>query len=153
MSDEYISTHTSQEENDDWLEALGYVLDTIMKDVQQRIAFRTQLFIRNELNGYKLRDEELLVFARARGGMLVSSCGNFLVHIPGGNKVVDAEMMKSLHRSNSEDYALQTKFKYVQGGGGWYPTVHKALWLLCVLYQNIPVYYHHLWLILLDGCF
>ena len=39
----------------------------VLEDTQQRLAFRAQTFIRQEIEGFKPRDEEILLFSRGRG--------------------------------------------------------------------------------------
>ena len=48
-------------------EALGFVLDSVIQDVQGRLVFRAEAFIKSELN-FIPRDNEIIVFARISPG-------------------------------------------------------------------------------------
>ena len=124
-----------EEIHDDWKFAFEFVLDTIVKDIQQRLTFRSQVYISREIRDFKLRDEEVLVFARARG-----------VKIPGADKVIDKKTIQ-LERQNSFDEGIGSVngsngsigSPVIYGGGEWFPTVSKTLWLLRCLSPALPV--------------
>ncbi|TPX32254.1 hypothetical protein SmJEL517_g04569 [Synchytrium microbalum] len=66
----YERRMTKQQEQEAEDDGLGFVTASVrlvLEDTQSRLAFRAQTFIKQDIQGFKPREDEILLFARGRG--------------------------------------------------------------------------------------
>ncbi|KAL2918197.1 Golgi transport complex subunit 3 [Polyrhizophydium stewartii] len=137
-----------------------FIVQKILEDSQQRLAFRAEAFVRQELQNFRPREEELLVLARGRG-LPQPAAINFSVGVApvlsdslesvsgphkGGDSVVPSPLTTTLSANleaalDENASELQGAFvigKLAYGGGEWYPTLQRALYVLGRLYGSVP---------------
>ncbi|KAI8837557.1 Sec34-like family-domain-containing protein [Chytridium lagenaria] len=108
-------------------------VEKILQDAQERLAFRSQGFIRSEIEGFKPTDRELEVFARSE-------------KLPQPNVLAQPNMVPDMASSQasaaflaeteegasteSDPFSQHLAFgKIVYGSGEWYPTLQKTLYI------------------------
>ncbi|KAJ3129149.1 Golgi transport complex subunit 3 [Nowakowskiella sp. JEL0407] len=147
--DEYFPDETEFKEE---LTPVRFVMKRVLEDAQSRLVFRAQSFIRNEIRGFRPREQELLVLARGRGlpqPMPLSSVVGVapilepevtaVVESKDESKLVDgAEEKTDDENSNKQELSEIISGKLVYGGGEWYPTLQRTLYILGKLYKCVP---------------
>ncbi|KAI9203906.1 Sec34-like family-domain-containing protein [Polychytrium aggregatum] len=158
---------------EDQLAAIRLIAMKILQDAQQRLAFRAQAFIKSEIEGFKPRDQELLILARG-GGLpdphIINSSvsvaamlgphnhqpSSSLNDVPAVLQVTDvseavsesnfqtasaSETTPAVPRINTsmrKNSATNSFGALVYGGGEWYPTLQKTLYILSKLWHCVP---------------
>ena len=145
---------------DDATSAVKFLVRKTLQDAQNRLVFRVQEYIRTEIQGFKPRIEDIELLARGRGLPKPVKMSSSL----GLNRVID-DIYDSKHDIQMQDpqdllqedqedefqdehSVLETSThqpkKYVAGklaygGGEWYPTLQRTMYILCKLYGNVPM--------------
>ncbi|KND05201.1 uncharacterized protein SPPG_08883 [Spizellomyces punctatus DAOM BR117] len=132
------------------------VVKFILEDAQQRLVFRSQTYIREEIEGFTPRDEELAILARGRGlpqptaiqaaysvapvlsPTKPSSPAVLEVDPPSDEDDVGGEYDESARLQEEQEPSASAIGKLVFGGGEWYPTMHRTLYILGKLYRCVP---------------
>ncbi|KAJ3010421.1 Golgi transport complex subunit 3 [Thoreauomyces humboldtii] len=161
------NTWSENEDEDEKPKPIEAVVGQILQDAQQRLVFRSMTYVREEIEGFTPREEELSILARGRGlpqpTAIQSSYSvapvlanadpaqpavleitdqsdedDELVSDPGeeGAEAGDSAVVRS-----PDTYAEPSASaigKLVFGGGEWYPTMHRTLYILGKLYQSVP---------------
>lgn len=134
------------------------LIQPALQDAQTRLVFLAQAILRDEIERFKPRPEDLDYPAKNK--QISSSAENNTAPVVSGRKsslieskipIVENEDTDSPAEKESQwDFTSQAMFE------GWYPTLKKAIWLLSRIYRlvnaSIPcIYKHTLPLILLTG--
>lgn len=117
------------------------LVQPILEDVQTRLVFRAQSILRDEIERYKPRPEDIDYPARNRRvplsgtknqtqGKKQSEPSTPLPKIP---TVVDEELDSPAEKDARWDLDTRSMFE------GWYPTLRKAVWLLSRIYRLVNV--------------
>lgn len=119
------------------------VVDRVLMDAQSRLSFRAQQYIKEEIEGFKPRDRELEVFARteklplpnstAVSNMVPDLATAGLVTAP----VITSPLVPSPTAPTQDDDRVVT-YGIVYGGGEWFPTLQKCLYILGKMYRALP---------------
>lgn len=121
------------------------LIQPALEDAQTRLVFQVQTILRNEIERYRPKPEDL-DYPRRNRQQLNSSTGaplsgrkmseSILPKIP---KVVDEDTDSPNEKDTLWDIDTQAMFQ------GWYPTLRKAIWLLSRIYRLVNVcYYSHM---------
>nr|KAJ3422367.1 Golgi transport complex subunit 3 [Polyrhizophydium stewartii] len=127
-----------------------FIVQKILEDSQQRLAFRAEAFVRQELQNFRPREEELLPaainFSVGVAPVLSDSLESVSGPHKGGDSVVPSPLTTTLSANleaalDENASELQGAFvigKLAYGGGEWYPTLQRALYVLGRLYGSVP---------------
>lgn len=120
------------------------LIQPALEDVQTRLVFRAQAFLRDEIERYKPRPEDSDIHSRNRQTSLSVSNGQI-----SGKKVIPTDAVMNLSESTktaedgSTDSLLEQDAKWdydaQAASSGWYPTLRKAIWLLSRIYRLVNV--------------
>lgn len=118
------------------------LIQPALEDVQTRLVFRSQAFLRDEIERYKPRPDDLDYPARNRGASISVTESQI-----SSKKMVPADAVVSLSKptkqedgSDSLDQDSKWDFDESQAVlSGWYPTLRKAIWLLSRIYRLVNV--------------
>ena len=117
------------------------LIQPALEDAQTRLVFRAQAFLRDEIERYKPRPEDLQYPIRNQE-VLVPSTDRQI----SGKKVLSADMLVNVNAAQSTkadhgpDSALEQDAKWdLELQAGWYPTLRKAVWLLSRIYRLVNV--------------
>lgn len=118
------------------------LIQPALQDVQTRLVFRAQAFLRDEIERYKPRPEDIDYPMRSKQVSLTTVTDTQI----SGRKDTSAETMIDMTKTAKEgdetgaqeqdgkwDFETQTALK------GWYPTLRKAIWLLSRIYRLVNV--------------
>lgn len=119
------------------------LIHAALEDAQTRLVFRTQAILRDEIEKYKPKKEELDYPARNRrvslsgtksskaptSGRKASSTAEATTPIPKTPTIVEED------DSPSGRWNFETEATF----DGWYPTLRKAIWLLSRIYRLVNV--------------
>lgn len=123
------------------------LIQPALEDAQTRLVFRAQAILRDEIEKYKPRPEDLDYPARNRK-VLLSGSENYKSHtvshrktsfaesttpVPKTPMVVDEDIDSPQEKDSRWDFDSRAVFE------GWYPTLRKALWLLSRIYRLVNV--------------
>ncbi|PGH35512.1 hypothetical protein GX50_01614 [[Emmonsia] crescens] len=121
------------------------LIQPALEDAQTRLVFRAQAILRDEIEKYKPRPEDLDYPARNRK-VLLSGSENYKSHtvshrktsfaesttpVPKTPMVVDEDIDSPQEKDSRWDFDSRAVFE------GWYPTLRKALWLLSRIYRLV----------------
>lgn len=116
------------------------LIQPALQDVQTRLVFRAQAVLRDEIERYKPRPEDIDYPMHSRQVSLTVTDGQI-----SGKKDTTADTMIDMTKPTTEgeenapekdgkwDFETQTALK------GWYPTLRKAIWLLSRIYRLVNV--------------
>ncbi|KAL2014256.1 hypothetical protein VTN00DRAFT_1781 [Thermoascus crustaceus] len=115
------------------------LIQPALEDAQTRLVFRAQAILRDEIERYKPRPEDIDYPARNRRGTQIQLSGR---------KVTSTTPTTPLPKTPTvvdEDYDSQTEreadvrwdFDAQAAAEGWYPTLQKAVWLLSRIYRLV----------------
>jgi len=107
------------------------VINNILKDAQQRLAFRAQSFIKQDIEGFKISDKDLIGFLRISESVRKANLQKEKDNL---KKTISDAQINNMTKNNNEDNDLG---KVVYGGGEWYPTLQRTLYILTKLYHVI----------------
>ena len=115
------------------------LIQPALEDAQTRLVFRAQAFLRDEIERYKPRPEDLNYPLRERGLHASTSEGQI-----SGKKILSADMLVGLPQSGKSKDATDSAFEQdakwdIEIQAGWYPTLRKAIWLLSRIYRLVNV--------------
>ncbi|KAJ3190367.1 Golgi transport complex subunit 3 [Gaertneriomyces sp. JEL0708] len=155
VSDPSVNAEASME-TDGKLRAIEPVVHQILEDAQQRLVFRGQSYIREEIEGFTPREEELSILVRGRGlpGPVAIRgewdarpvLGGSSIEVDEAADLVDPAVGASSD-ATTESYEVPpllsepsaiTINTLIFGGGEWYPTVPRTLYLLNKLSHALP---------------
>lgn len=124
------------------------LIQPALEDAQTRLVFRTQAILRDEIEYYKSRPEDIDYPARNRRVSLSGTKGRTApvtsgrkgsiaeptTPVPKTPMVVDEDVDSPDAKDARWDFDTQAAFE------GWYPTLRKAIWLLSRIYRlvNVP---------------
>lgn len=113
------------------------LIQPALEDAQTRLVFRAQAFLRDEIERYKPRPEDLDYPVRVRGASVSATDGQI-----SGKKVLSADMLVGLPQStkteDNTDSAFEQDAKWdLEMQAGCYPTLRKAIWLLSRIYRLV----------------
>ncbi|KAL4810541.1 Sec34-like family-domain-containing protein [Aspergillus unguis] len=134
-----------QEEETEYMDAnqldFSALIQPALEDVQTRLVFRAQAFLRDEIERFKARPEDLVYPARNKQLSISVSEGQI-----SGRKVphADAYVNPPKPAKSAEDGAetpLEQDSKWDLEShntpAAWYPTLRKAVWLLSRIYRLV----------------
>ncbi|PYH93280.1 Sec34-domain-containing protein [Aspergillus ellipticus CBS 707.79] len=117
------------------------LIQPALEDVQTRLVFRAQAFLRDEIERYKPRPEDLDYPARNNQVSISVTEGQItgrkiaatdaLANLPKPTKPSEDSTDPSLEQDSKWDLDSQTALN------GWYPTLRKAIWLLSRIYRLV----------------
>ena len=119
------------------------LIQPALEDAQTRLVFRAQAILRDEIERYKPRPEDIDYPARNR-----RATASALQNQISGRKVTSTEPATPLPKTPTvvdEDSDSQTErdvrwdFDSQAAAEGWYPTLRKAVWLLSRIYRLVNV--------------
>lgn len=118
------------------------LIQPALEDVQTRLVFRSQAFLRDEIERYKPRPSDLDYPARNRQASISVTEGQI-----SGKKIVPADAAVNISKptknaggTDSLDQDSKWDFDESQAAlSGWYPTLRKAIWLLSRIYRLVNV--------------
>ncbi|KAH8426991.1 Golgi transport complex subunit COG3 [Aspergillus melleus] len=117
------------------------LIQPALEDVQTRLVFRAQAFLRDEIERYKPRPEDLDYPARNRPVSITVTEGQI-----SGRKVAPADALVNLSAPGKQaedgtdappDQDSKWDFESQTALSGWYPTLRKAIWLLSRIYRLV----------------
>ncbi|KAH1500984.1 hypothetical protein KXX52_008767 [Aspergillus fumigatus] len=117
------------------------LIQPALEDVQTRLVFRAQAFLRDEIERFKPRPEDLDYPARNKGVSITVTENQI-----SGKKVAPANTLahlaKTTRQSDSDPNAISEQdskwdFEVQAALSGWYPTLRKAIWLLSRIYRLV----------------
>lgn len=118
------------------------LIQSALEDAQTRLVFRTQAILRDEIEHYKPKPEDLDYPARNRKVSLSGTKTNG--QVTSGRKGSGPDLSTPLPRdplivdegdSPSARFGFDTEAAFQ----GWYPTLRKAIWLLSRIYRLVNV--------------
>lgn len=120
------------------------LIQPALEDTQTRVVFRTQAILRDEIERYKPRPEDLDYPNRNRRASQTETNNNVTAATSGRKRsfaepfpktpvVVDDDTGTSADKGARWDFDSQAIFE------GWYPTLRKAIWLLSRIYRLVNV--------------
>jgi conserved oligomeric Golgi complex subunit 3 len=116
------------------------LIQPALEDAQTRLVFRTQAILRDEIERYKPRPEDIDYPARNRRVLTSSNqISGRKAHssteaaLPQTPKIVDEDVDSPTERDAMWDFDSQSALD------GWYPTLRKAIWLLSRIYRLVNV--------------
>jgi predicted AAA+ superfamily ATPase len=139
------------------VEAVQFIVESILHDAQSRLSFRAQEYIQSEIRQFKPREKELMVLARGPDlpqPTIVTSTTNVTDFLNEPSPILprrkssvimsplaEAAFIKPINSedlkpTNSEDLTS------VFGGGEWYPTLQRTVTLLAKIHSSLPVSSH-----------
>ncbi|OAX84250.1 hypothetical protein ACJ72_01390 [Emergomyces africanus] len=121
------------------------LIQPALEDAQTRLVFRAQAILRDEIEKYKPRPEDLDYPARNRKVLVPESDDNkpssasnrrtsfaeASTPIPKTPVVVDEDIDSPQEKDSRWDFDSRSAFE------GWYPTLRKAVWLLSRIYRLV----------------
>ncbi|PGH11319.1 hypothetical protein AJ79_04935 [Helicocarpus griseus UAMH5409] len=115
------------------------LIQPALEDAQTRLVFRAQAILRDDIEKYKPRPEDLDYPARNRKVILPGSNGKDrrqsfaepTTPVPKMPMVVDKDPDSPQDRDSRWDFDSRSVFE------GWYPTLRKAVWLLSRIYRLV----------------
>ena len=118
------------------------LIQSALEDAQTRLVFRTQAILRDDIENYKPKPEELDYPARNKRFVLSSTKVNG--PIISGRKRSVPELSSPLPNDpviveESDSPTGRYGFEIEAAFQGWYPTLRKALWLLSRIYRLVNV--------------
>ncbi|KAL4897046.1 Sec34-domain-containing protein [Aspergillus ambiguus] len=116
------------------------LIQPALEDVQTRLVFRAQAFLRDEIERYKPRAEDLDYPARNKQGLISVSEGQI-----SGRKIAPADALVNISKPTKQgedgadpsDQDSKWDFESQAAFSGWYPTLRKAIWLLSRIYRLV----------------
>ncbi|OJJ51608.1 hypothetical protein ASPZODRAFT_127716 [Penicilliopsis zonata CBS 506.65] len=132
----YFSDPDEDTENTDVTNLdFSILIQPALEDVQTRLVFRAQAFLRDEIERYKPRPGDLDYPALSRQISLSVTNGK-----TSGRKASAVDNLRNTPRDADDDSADQdTKWDFnpKDTPNGWYPTLRKAIWLLSRIYRLV----------------
>ena len=119
------------------------MIQPALEDVQTRLVFRAQAFLRDEIERYKPKPEDIDIQSRHRQTSVSVSNGQI-----SGKKIIPADAVMNLTEStktaeDDTESPLEQDAKWDYDGqtdiSNWYPTLRKAIWLLSRIYRLVNV--------------
>ncbi|RAL15468.1 Golgi transport complex subunit COG3 [Aspergillus homomorphus CBS 101889] len=114
------------------------LIQPALEDVQTRLVFRAQAFLRDEIERYKPRPEDLDYPARNRQFSISVTEGQI-----SGRKVASEPLAKipkptkQAEEGTEADADAKWDLETPNASSGWYPTLRKAIWLLSRIYRLV----------------
>lgn len=107
----------------------GHLIQTTIQDTQNRIVFRAQTVIRDEIEGFVPKPQDLDYPAKNQSEKRALKTGEIPgTPLPGAPTVID-------HDDNPSGNGFDTEAVFK----GWYPTLRKCIWLLSRIYRLVNV--------------
>jgi len=128
-----INTISHRKKEDYELKLSFLVINNILKDAQQRLAFRAQSFIKQDIEGFKISDKDLIGFLRISESVRKSHIQQ-QQQSSNIKKMTSEVQISNMAKHNNEEYDMG---KVIYGGGEWYPTLQRTLYILTKLYHVI----------------
>jgi hypothetical protein len=120
------------------------LIQPALEDAQTRLVFRVQAILRDEIERFKPKPEDIDYPARNRRASLSSASSPLSGRkvsqpttestLPKTPKVVDEDTDSPAERDAWWDFDSQAAFQ------AWYPTLRKAIWLLSRIYRLVNVW-------------
>ncbi|KAI9738318.1 MAG: Golgi transport complex subunit 3 [Cirrosporium novae-zelandiae] len=131
----YMDEEDEEEQaNDDQLD-FSSLIHPALEDAQTRLVFRTQAILRDEIEYYKPKPEDIDYPARIRKVPLSGKKDGSRVANGSGiqktSTLVEREGDLADEKDFSFDFGTEAAFE------GWYPTLRKAIWLLSRIYRLV----------------
>ncbi|KAJ5727542.1 hypothetical protein N7493_005362 [Penicillium malachiteum] len=113
------------------------LIQPALQDVQTRLVFRAQAVLRDEIERYKPKPEDIDYPMRSRHVSLTVTDGQI-----SGKKDTTADTMIDMTKPTEGDETAPEKdgkwdFETQTALKGWYPTLRKAIWLLSRIYRLV----------------
>ena len=118
------------------------LIQPALEDAQTRLVFRTQAILRDEIENFKPKPEDLDYPARNRKVSLSGTKANG--QVTSGRKGFITELPTPLPRDpvivdEGDSPSVRFGFDTEAAFQGWYPTLRKAIWLLSRIYRLVNV--------------
>ena len=121
------------------------LIQPALEDAQTRLVFRTQAILRDDIENYRAKPEDLDYPARNRQVSLSSMKSN--IPATSGRRVSVTEPTTPIPKDpmivdESDSPNARWGFDTEAAFQGWYPTLRKAIWLLSRIYRLVNVSSH-----------
>ncbi|PYH40433.1 Golgi transport complex subunit COG3 [Aspergillus saccharolyticus JOP 1030-1] len=114
------------------------LIQPALEDVQTRLVFRAQAFLRDEIERYKPRPEDLDYPARNRQFSISVTEGQISGRKVASGPLVNVQKpMKQAEDGTDIDPDAKWDLETPNAFSGWYPTLRKAIWLLSRIYRLV----------------
>ncbi|PYI34179.1 Sec34-domain-containing protein [Aspergillus indologenus CBS 114.80] len=114
------------------------LIQPALEDVQTRLVFRAQAFLRDEIERYKPRPEDLDYPARNRQFSISVTEGQISGRKIASEPIVNIQKpIKQTEDSADADPDAKWDLETPNAFSGWYPTLRKAIWLLSRIYRLV----------------
>lgn len=134
------------------VEAVKFIVESILFDAQSRLAYRTQEFIQSEIRQFKPREKEVMVLARGPDlpqpvavtstttvTDILSEPSPILPRRRSSVAMSPTAEAAFIQPGTSEDAVASTVAPSAFGGGEWYPTLQRTVNLLSKIHSSLPV--------------
>ena len=134
------------------VDAVKFIVESILFDAQSRLAYRTQEFIQSEIRQFKPREKELMVLARGPDlpqpvavtstttvTDILSEPSPILPRRRSSVAMSPTAEAAFIQPGTSEDAVASTVAPSAFGGGEWYPTLQRTVNLLSKIHSSLPV--------------
>ena len=141
-----IQTRYTQEVDDEHDMANSAQLDfptlihPVLEDAQTRLVFRTLATLRDEIENYRAKPEDLRYPTQDRRASIIGSQNNTIV-TSGRKDSIKSAAPPPINESpeSIEDRDMPWNVGIGPGSEAWFPTLKKAIWLLSRIYRLVNV--------------
>lgn len=136
--DDFVSVHSVE------LKSFGSIMDKLLKDIQERLVYRTNIYIEENIKGYKPSPGDLAYPEKLKMMEDIAEClAASTTPAPGTRERSDSVMSNALSDISLVSSARNWNQKMVTTAspadvhGMWYPTVRRTVLCLTKLYRSL----------------